>query len=48
MKKPGKRFFTITEAARELEITKAAIYKAIKQGRLEAERGKIVQVTTEK
>lgn len=40
-----KRFHTITEAAKALGITRAAVHRAIKQGRLEASRGKIVQVT---
>jgi len=31
-----------------LGVTKAAVYKAVKQGRLDAERGKIVQVKTVK
>lgn len=43
-----KTTYTITEAAKELGVTKAAVYKAIKQNRLEAARGKIVQVKTVK
>jgi predicted transcriptional regulator len=41
-----KRHYTITEAARELGITRAAVHRAIKQGRLEAERGDIIRVVT--
>jgi excisionase family DNA binding protein len=44
-----KRHYTITEAAKELGITRAAVHRAIKQGRLEAERGdilKIIRTTT--
>lgn len=39
-----QNFYTITEAARKLKITRAAVYEAIHKGRLEAEEGKIVQV----
>ena len=38
-----KRYYTITEAAKELGITRAAVHRAIKQGRLEAERGEIIR-----
>jgi excisionase family DNA binding protein len=31
-----KRYYTITEAAKELGITRAAVHRAIKQGRLVA------------
>ena len=49
MKPPGpKRNYTITEAARELGITRAAVHRAIKQGRLEAERGEIIRITRSK
>jgi predicted transcriptional regulator len=41
-----QRHCTITEAARELGITRAAVHRAIKQGRLEAERGEIVRTIT--
>jgi excisionase family DNA binding protein len=41
-----KRQYTITEAAKELGITRAAVHRAIKQGRLEANRGEIVRVVT--
>jgi predicted transcriptional regulator len=43
-----KRHYTITEAAKELKITRAAVHRAIKQGRLEAERGEILRVVTVK
>jgi excisionase family DNA binding protein len=36
-------YYTITEAAKELGITRAAVHRAIKQGRLEAERGEIIK-----
>lgn len=36
-----KRYYTITEAAKELGVTRAAVHRAIKQGRLEAERGEL-------
>jgi len=37
----AKKTYTITEAAKKLGITRAAVHEAIKKGRLEAERGKI-------
>ena len=43
-----KRSYTITEAAKELGITRAAVHRAIKQHRLEAERGDIIRVVTTK
>jgi excisionase family DNA binding protein len=47
MKSPiRKSFYTITEAAKELGITRAAVHRAIKQRRLEAERGGHVPLTT--
>jgi hypothetical protein len=47
MKRPPQpRQFTITEAAKELGITRAAVHRAIKQGRLEAERGEIIRTIT--
>lgn len=47
MKNPNrKRLYTITEAAKELGVTRAAVHRAIKQGRLDAERGEIVRVIT--
>jgi biotin operon repressor len=48
MKRAGKksRRFTITEAARELKVSRQAIHEAIKRGELEAKWGKIVQVKT--
>ncbi len=48
MKNAGKRYFTITEAARKLGITRAAVYRAVKQKRLEAREAKIIQVKTVK
>lgn len=46
MKPPTKRRYTITEAAKVLKVTRAAVHRAIKQGRLEAERGEVVRVVT--
>jgi hypothetical protein len=43
-----KRFYTITEAGKELGITRAAVHRAIKQGRLEAERGEIIKLVQTK
>jgi predicted transcriptional regulator len=43
-----KRHYSITEAAKELGITRAAVHRAIKQGRLDANRGEIVRVVTTK
>ena len=40
----SKKTFTITEAAKKLGITRAAVHDAIKKGRLEAEWGKSVQI----
>lgn len=40
-----KPYYTVTQAARKLKVTRAAVHRAIKQGRLDANRGKIVQVT---
>ncbi len=39
-----KRHYTITEAAEVLDITRAAVHRAIKQGRLDAERGEIIRI----
>jgi hypothetical protein len=48
MKKPAKTY-TITEAAKALGISRAAVHEAISGGRLKAKKGKItktiVQVT---
>ncbi len=44
----GKRYYTITEAAKELGITRAAVHRAIKQDRLEAERGEIIKLVRTK
>ena len=43
-----KRYYTITEAAKELGITRSAVHRAIKQGRLEAERGEIIKIVRTK
>jgi predicted transcriptional regulator len=43
-----KRYYTITEAAKELGITRAAVHHAIKQRRLEAERGEIIKLVRAK
>lgn len=46
MKSPGyKYYFTITEAARKLRVTRAAVHEAIKRGKLNATWGKFIQVT---
>ncbi len=42
---PPKRYYTITEAAKKLHITRAAVHDAIKQHRLKATWGKFIQVT---
>lgn len=42
------RYYSITQAARELGITRAAVHRAIKQGRLEGVRGEIVRVVRTK
>ena len=36
-----KKFFTITEAAKALKISRAAVHQAIRKARLEAHRGRI-------
>ena len=43
-----KPYYTITEAAKELGITRAAVHRAVKQGRLEAERGEIIKLVRTK
>ena len=43
-----RRYYSITEAARGLGITRAAVHRAIKQGRLEAVRGEIVRLVRTK
>jgi predicted transcriptional regulator len=45
-RRPG--YYSITQAARELGITRAAVHRAIKQDRLEAVRGEIVRVVKTK
>ena len=49
-KKPKTpKFYTITEAAKKLKVSRSAVHEAIQKGRLEAERGKIevvqIQIT---
>jgi excisionase family DNA binding protein len=39
-----KRDYSISEAAKALNITRSAVHRAIKQGRLEAERGEIIRI----
>lgn len=46
MSKPAS--FTITEAARQLGVTRASVFEAIKTGRLEADWGETVQVIRRK
>lgn len=47
MKRAGKKtHYTITEAAKELGVTRAAVHRAIKQGRLDAARGSFEVVRT--
>jgi hypothetical protein len=43
-----KPYYTITDAAKELGITRAAVHRAIKQGRLDAERGDIIKLVRTK
>jgi excisionase family DNA binding protein len=38
------REYSISEAAKALNITRSAVHRAIKQGRLEAERGEINRI----
>lgn len=40
---PTKKGYTLTEAANELGLTRGAVHKAIKTGRLKALRGKITK-----
>ena len=42
------RYYSVTEAARALGIPRAAVHRAIKQGRIEAVRGEIVRVVRTK
>ncbi len=39
MRQPRQQFHTITQAAKILGVTRPAIHRAIKQGRLDADRG---------
>ena len=41
-------FYTVTEAAKKLGITRTAVHDAIKKGRLEAKWGETVQVIRKK
>jgi hypothetical protein len=43
-----KPYYTLTDAAKELGITRAGVHRAIKQGRLEAERGEIIKLVRTK
>ena len=43
-----KTFYTITEAAKTLKITRAAVFDAIKKKRLKAKEGLIKRVITTK
>jgi hypothetical protein len=47
-KKTTQKIYTITEAAKKLGITRAAVHEAIRKGRLEAEWGETVQVIRKK
>jgi len=40
-----KHYYTITEAAKKLKVTRAAIHEAIKKQKLSAAWGKFLQVT---
>ena len=45
MKQPQrKRNYSISEAAKALGITRSAVHRAIKQRRLEAERGELIRI----
>ncbi len=45
MKRAGKKtHYTITEAAKELGVTRAAVHEAIKKGKLRATWGEFVQI----
>ena len=46
--KSSKGYYTITEAAKKLKITRSAVHRAIKQGRLEAERGEVIRLVRTK
>jgi biotin operon repressor len=47
-KKASQKTYTVNEAAKKLGVTRAAIHKAIKDGRLEFEWGETVQVIKKK
>jgi excisionase family DNA binding protein len=47
-KKTPPKQFTITEAAKRLKVTRAAIHDAIKQGRLKAKWGVAIRVVKQK
>jgi excisionase family DNA binding protein len=47
MKKPAKKTYSITEAARKLGITRQAVHKAIERGTLKAEKREIVKIEWE-
>lgn len=42
-KKASKNTYTITEAAKKLGITRAAVHRAVRKKRLDAEWGEIVR-----
>jgi len=44
----AKKTYTITEAAKKLGITRAAVHEAIRKGRLKADWGETVQVIRKK
>ena len=46
--KTSKKAYTITEAAKKLGVTRAAVHEAIRKGRLEADWGETVQVIRRK
>jgi excisionase family DNA binding protein len=41
---PTKKSYTVTEAAKKLGVSRAAVHKAITENRLEADWGETVQV----
>jgi excisionase family DNA binding protein len=49
MKQPErKRNYSVSEAAKALGITRSAVHRAIKQRRLEADRGEIIRIIRSK
>jgi excisionase family DNA binding protein len=47
-KKTTPKTYTISEAAKKLGVTRAALHEAIKKGRLDAKWGETVQVIRKK